>query len=71
MEKMSTLYTWTLKGIIYKVPYKCLLKKLRGYGIRGKVYAWIKVFLTNGKQRVVVNGQHSEWKKVNSGIPQG
>ena len=25
----------------------------------------------NCKQRVVLNGQTSEWKKINSGVPQG
>ena len=30
-----------------KVPHKRLLKKLSGYGIKGKVYNWIKEFLSN------------------------
>ena len=47
------------------------MKKLWAYGIRGKVYKWIKEFLSNRIQRVVVNGCYSDFEKVSSGIPQG
>ena len=54
-----------------KVPHRRLLMKLKSYGIRGKVLCWIKDFLINRKQRVIVNGSFSEWKDITSGIPQG
>ena len=54
-----------------KVPHKRLLSKLKGYGIKGKIYDWIKDFLSNRKQQVVINGKFSHWIRVTSGIPQG
>ena len=67
-EDVDVIYL-DFKKAFDKVPHK-LLKKLRRYGTRGKVYALIKKFLTNRRQRVVVNGQYSEWKNVTSGILQ-
>ena len=54
-----------------KVPHQRLLIKLQRYGIRGKTLNWIRAFLTNRKQRVVVEGETSEWVKVDSSVPHG
>ena len=54
-----------------KVPHLRLIQKCKGLGIGGKVLAWIKEWLTNRSQRVVLNGKCSEWKKIVSGVPQG
>jgi ribonucleases P/MRP protein subunit RPP40 len=54
-----------------KVPTKKLLAKIKAKGIKGKVYNWIAEWLNKRKQRVLLNGQHSEWLDVISGVPQG
>ncbi|CAL4067024.1 unnamed protein product [Meganyctiphanes norvegica] len=53
------------------VSHKHLLLKLQKYGINGQVGNWIKAFLENRKQRVVIRGQVSDELDVLSGVPQG
>ncbi len=54
-----------------KVPKKRLLKKLQSHGIQGPLLAWVEAWLTGREQRVVLNGECSEWADVLSGVPQG
>ena len=55
-----------------KVAHQRLLHKLEYYhGVRGKLLKWLKSFLNNRTQQVVVEGQHSTPCSVTSGVPQG
>jgi len=54
-----------------KVPHECLFLKLSHYGIQGALLPWIKDFLKNGTQEVVLNNTTSESVDVLSGVPQG
>ena len=54
-----------------KVPVRRLLKKVRSHGIGGQLFRWIEAWLTDRRQRVVLNGEASLWAAVLSGVPQG
>ena len=53
------------------VNHKILLKKLEHYGIRDIAYNWFESYLTNRRQYVFLNGESSEIRSVNCGVPQG
>ena len=54
-----------------KVDHERLMVKLAAAGIKGKLWAWIRDWLANRHQRVIVKGEASEWLPVDSGVPQG
>ena len=54
-----------------KVDHALLIKKLTLYGIKGKLLNWIKSFLSNRTQKVVIDGKMSIPELVISGVPQG
>jgi hypothetical protein len=54
-----------------RVWHAGLLKKLEAIGIRNPLLQWFESYLENRIQRVVIEGQSSEWEKVGSGVPRG
>ena len=53
------------------VPHQRLIQKISSFGVHGKNLQWIKDFLSNRTQQVVLNGQKSGLIPVTSGVPQG
>ena len=54
-----------------KVWHQGLLYKLKRWGIGGQVILWLENYLSERYQRVIVNGNHSDWKPIKAGVPQG
>lgn len=69
-ESVDVLYLDFQKAFD-KVPRERLLLQFKAHGITGEIYTWIRSWLTGRTQRVVLNGECSDWADVDSGVPQG
>ena len=47
------------------------MEKIESYGISGEALSWIREFLHERRQKMVINGESSAWNDVNSGVHQG
>ena len=54
-----------------RVWHDGLIFKLKSYGVSGPLISLLQNFLSDRYQRVVLNGQSSEWKLIKAGVPQG
>ena len=66
MGKHTDLILLDLSKAFDKVSHEKLLLKLRRYGIRGDILKWIKGYLDNRKQAVVIKGINTEKSKFPS-----
>lgn len=53
------------------INHNLLLDKLSRYGLRGKLHDWLKCYLSDRNQVVVVNGIKSSKQDISCGVPQG
>ena len=54
-----------------KVPRELLLLKLKAKGVTGRIFNWIKTWLTNRTQQVKMGNCSSKKSEVKSGVPKG
>ena len=48
-----------------------IIFKLKAYGVEGELLSLLRNYLQNREQRVALNVQASEWRKIMSGVLQG
>ena len=53
-----------------RVWHDGLLFKLEKNGVSGNLFQLIKSFLSDRFQRVLPNGQRSDWETIQAGVPQ-
>ena len=74
-EEVSSMETreifLDLSKALDRVWHKVLIHKSQRNGISGNLLMLLQDFLHNDKQRVILNGQASDWQSVSSGVPQG
>lgn len=68
--RVDIIYLDFAKAFDSVCPAK-LVSKLKAFGIGDPLLKWFQSYLTERKQRVVVNGTYSAWTDVGSGVPQG
>ena len=54
-----------------RVWHRGLLHKLESIGVSEFLLSWSQSYLRDRRQRVVLNGQTSDWAFVEAGVPQG
>ena len=69
-EQKLKQYFWTSLKLLRKSGTKCLFN-LCQYSFTGKLLTHLTNFLSNRKQRVILNDQHSSWADINACSPQG
>ena len=69
--KQTDLFLLDFSKAFDKVNHSKLIWRLHNYGIRSNVLSWIRAFVGDRSQRVVVGGEESYSVPVTSGVPQG
>ena len=70
-EKQINIILLNFAKAFDTVPHQRLLTKLQHYGIRDNTCNWIKAWLSNHTQQVLLDGITSNSISVTSGVPQG
>ena len=53
------------------INHNLLIEKLEAYGIRRVKLSWFSNYLSERRQRMLLDGEHSDWTGLTKGVPQG
>ena len=70
-KKEVALVMYDLSAAFDTISHEILCEKFVAYGFQEEAMRWIKSYLTNRKQAVMVDGHISSHKMVTTGCPQG
>ncbi|XP_055527801.1 uncharacterized protein LOC129720363 [Wyeomyia smithii] len=70
-KKCSGVVFLDLSKAFDTINHDMLLKKLEAYGVRGLPNDFIRSYLSNRQQQVVIPGGKSDFRDVSCGVPQG
>ena len=70
-EKEIRVVFLDIRKAFDKVWHQGIIYKLSLCGIKGNLLKWFGSYLKDRLQRVVINGQYSDWANLNAGVPQG
>ena len=70
-KKLEWLILILASKALDRVWHLGLLFKLKSIGIRDPLLGWLMSYLSHHKQRVVIDGQSSNWSTISAGVPQG
>ena len=60
-----------LRSFVIFPKHKGLIEKLKSYGINGKLLQWLKDYISERKQQVLLNNSISILGTLKAGVPQG
>ena len=67
----DTIYT-DYSAAFQSVNHKLLIYRLeKSFNLKGNALKWFVSYLSDRRQRVLVNGKTSAWKSMSSGVPEG
>ena len=53
------------------INHNLLIEKLDAYGIHKVELSWFSDYLSERRQRMILDGEHSDWISLTKGVPQG
>ena len=60
-----------ISKVFDRVWRRGLITKLRSIGVEGNLLDWFISYLSCRKQRVIIEGVHSDWRNIEAGVSLG